>query len=83
LDTRFIKTGITNYIKHDPIKIPQDKWFDFFHIDDFLDLLENIIRDSKYFRVVNCVYSNFYRLSKVAEMINNLSDYKVPVIIEK
>lgn len=83
LQTRFIKTAITNYIKQEPIVISQDKWFDFFHMDDFLYMLEKVISNSHYFKFVNCVYSNLYRLSQVAEMINNLSDYKVPVILEE
>ncbi len=80
-DRRMIKTNIKNYIVGKPIIIHQDKFMDFFHIDDF----EKIVRlylDGQYLpKEIDCVYKDKTKLSDVAKIINNLSDKKVPIII--
>jgi hypothetical protein len=38
------------------------------------------MRQSSLNRDINCVYEKKYYLSEIAEMINNLDDYKVKII---
>ena len=47
-------------------------------------IIDYLIQNSprEYFEL-NCVYSKKYLMSEVAEIINNLDNYRVPVIINK
>ncbi len=80
----FIYTSIKNYIEKKPIEIWENKFFDFFSVNDLYIVIDYLIRNppEKYFEL-NCVYSKKYLMSEVAEIINNLDNYKVPVTISK
>jgi UDP-glucose 4-epimerase len=82
LDTRFIKGNIKRYIDKKPIIIHQDKWMDFFYMGDLIYLLEHYINNNSVPKQVDCTYNTFYKLSDIANIINELDDYKVEIKIE-
>ena len=82
LDTRFIKGNIKRYINKEPIIIHQDKWMDFFYMKDLISLVDHYIINNKLPKQIDCSYVNLYKLSEIANMINELDEYKVDINIE-
>lgn len=83
LDTRFIKSNIVNYINKQPIVIHQDKFMDFFYIDDLISLVRLYLQQNDLPKSVDCSYSSLYKLSDIANLINQLSDYRVDVVVNQ
>ena len=82
LDTRFIKGNIKRYINKEPILIHQDKFMDFFYMKDLISLVDYYINNNNLPKQICCSYTDLYKLSEVANIINMLDEYKVDVIIE-
>jgi UDP-glucose 4-epimerase len=86
LDTRFIKSNIKRYINHQPIQIHQNRYMDFFYMNDFINILRFYIdRNHKVEappKSMDCSYNYHLSLVNIAEMINNLDNHKVPVNID-
>jgi GDP-L-fucose synthase len=82
LSTRMIKANIINYINKKPIVIHQDKWMDFFYMNDLCEVLKFVIDSNSQQKIINCSYQEKYKLSTIAEIINQLSNYKVDIVIE-
>jgi len=80
---RFIRANVQRYIDKEPITIHQNKLMDFFYIDDLITLVKFYLEKSYIPEEINAVYNKKYFLSDIADIINNLSDYKVNRIIEK
>lgn len=84
LSSRMIKNNIMNYINNNNIIIHQDKFFDFFYIEDLFTIIINLmtinIKNIKK-REFNCVYKNKLKLLDIANIINNLDDKKVSINI--
>jgi nucleoside-diphosphate-sugar epimerase len=81
--TRMIRSNLNNYILKKPMIIHQDKYMDFVYIDDLCNLIVNILNGSlKQIKDINVVYNKKYKLSDITNIINNLDNYKVPIIIE-
>jgi GDP-L-fucose synthase len=78
---RMIKSNIINYIEDKSIIIHQDKFMDFFYIDDLISIIKLYIDGKCSIKEINCVYKNKVSLSQIALQINYLSDYKVPIVI--
>jgi nucleoside-diphosphate-sugar epimerase len=83
LSSRMIKANIINYLNKQPILIHQDKWMDFFYMNDLCEVVKFVINEDVDEKIINCSYKEKYKLSDIAKIINNLSDYNVEVIIEK
>ena len=86
LDTRFIKNSIKRYINKQPIEIHQDKLMDFFYMEDLVKLVKYYTRHGRthYLHLsknVDCTYETDPSLSDIANIINNLSNYKVKINI--
>ena len=79
LDTRFIKSNIKRYINKEEIIIHQNKLMDFFYMKDLIALVEYYIKESHLSKVTECSYVKKYSLLDIANIINQLSDYKVPI----
>ena len=79
LDTRFIKTNIKKYINKEEIIIHQDKQMDFFYMKDLIKLVKYYIKEPHLPKVAECSYVKKYSLLDLANIINSLSDYKVPI----
>ena len=83
LDTRFIKGNIKRYINKELMIIHQDKFMDFFYIKDLISLVDYYINNDNMPKQIDCSYDTLYKLSDVAKIINDLSDYKVDIKIEQ
>lgn len=83
LDTRFIKSNVQRYINKEPIRIHQDKYMSFFYMKDLVKVVDYYIKNQDLQKELNCCYSNIHTLTTIADIINNLSDYKVEIIKEK
>ena len=82
LETRFIKSNIIRYIKKEPMIIHENKIMDFFYMPDLITLVEHYIKTNTLEKEINCSYTEKYSLKHIANIINNLDDYEVPVLIE-
>ena len=82
LDTRFIKGNIKRYINKESILIHQDKHMDFFYMKDLISLVDYYINNDNLPKQIDCSYAGLYKLSEIANMINNLDDHKVNIQIE-
>lgn len=80
LDRRFIKANILRYINKNPMIIHKDKYMDFFYMQDLINLLIYIIPNNTY-KEIDCVYSQKYKLSDIAQIINQLDTYSVDITI--
>jgi nucleoside-diphosphate-sugar epimerase len=56
---------------------------DFFYMDDLCQVVKFTIDANVKQQTINCSYQQKYKLSDIATIINNLSDYNVETIIEK
>ena len=56
---------------------------DFFYMKDLISLVDYYINNNNLPKQMDCSYVGLYKLSEIANMINNLDDYKVDVHIEK
>jgi len=79
LDTRFIKANLINYIEHKPMVIHQNKYMDFFYMEDLVSLVNYYIKAKDPIQEVDCCYNHNLTLSEIANYINTLSDYKVEI----
>lgn len=79
---RFFNTNINNYINKKDIQIFKDRKIDFIYANDLYKIISYFLEigSGTLVRDVNCVYTQKYYLSEIAEMINNLNDYKVNII---
>lgn len=82
LDTRFIKSNIKRYIRKEPLLINQDKLMDFIYMDDLITLIDYVIQNP-YSKLTEASYLQPYSLVDIANLINELSDYKCKVIVTK
>ncbi len=83
LNTRFIKNNINNYLNRQPIVIHQDRYMDFFYIEDLSNVVEYFLKNPvSSYKDINMSYLKKYKLSDIANIINELSSYKVDIKIE-
>ena len=82
LSSRFIKANMMRYIKKEPMIIHTNKVMDFIYIQDFISTVEYYINNTNLEKNINCCYEEKYTLKTIANMINSLSDHKVPIITE-
>jgi len=79
VDTRFIKANIKRYIDRTPIMIHEDKYMDFIYMPDLIKIVDYYINTKEPHKEVNCTYNTVCTLTKIAQMINELDDYKVDI----
>ena len=81
---RFIKSSMKNYINKKEIQIIQNRYFDFFGINDLNAIINFVISNDipASENTINCCYSEKSSILEVAEKINNLGNYKVPINIQ-
>lgn len=83
LDTRFIKANIKKYINNESMIIHNNKKMTFFYMKDLVKLVNYIILENPY-KLMKQHYASYvseYSLKDIAEYINTLGDYKVPILI--
>jgi len=76
-ENRFIKGSIIKYLKKEPIIIHQNRFMDFFYVEDVGRLIEQNVNQD-----LDLVYKRKYNLFEIANIINNLDTHKVDIIIE-
>jgi hypothetical protein len=83
LNTRFIKANILRYLKKDQMLI-QDKKMTFFYMKDLIMLVKHYIDidNTKLIKECDCAYVTEYSLFEIANMINELGNYKVPIYMD-
>ena len=84
-DDRMIRSSLTHSLNKHPIIIHQDKYMDFVYIKDLCKLINVILSNPVILykdQDINVVYKKKYKLSDIADLINNIDKHKVPVIIE-
>lgn len=79
-DSRFIKSNIKRYIKKEPLLIHQNKLMDFIYMDDLITLIDHVIQNP-YSKLIEASYLQPYSLVDIANLINELSDYKCKIIV--
>jgi dTDP-4-dehydrorhamnose reductase len=83
LESKFVKTNIRNYITEKDIEIFQNKYMDFFYMEDLVTLMNYCIISDNLPKEINCSYNYSPTLYDVAHIINNLSDYKTNINIKE
>lgn len=83
LDTRFIKSNIKRYLNKEPMLV-QNKKMSFFYMKDLVTLVNHYIQSSpsSLLKESNCAYVDSTSLLDIANIINELGDYKVPIYID-
>lgn len=82
LDTRFIKSNILRYINQEDMVVHQDKYMDFFYMQDLISLVDHFLSKEEWLLgELDCVYMEKRRLTEIAHMINQISKYRVHVDI--
>lgn len=81
LETRFIKSNILRYLNKKDMIIHQNKFMDFFGFADFIKVIKMYIQEqsSNLNKAFDCCYNTKFTLVDIANIINNLSDYKVNI----
>jgi len=82
LETRMIKNNIKKYIAKENMIIHQDRFMDFFYLNDLYKIVIHILFNKNCPKTLDCSYPEKLKLSDIADKINNLSDYKVDIIFE-
>lgn len=84
-DNRFIKSNIRRYINKEPMILHQNKYMDFFYMQDLITLVKHYIDSdsTELLKDVNCSYTNTCTLMEIAGMINELDSYMVPILLDK
>lgn len=80
--TRFVRANITRYIQKEPMILHSNKIMDFFYMQDLINLLEHYMIEREPRKEINCCYDQKFTFLNIANMINELSDYKVEINIE-
>jgi nucleoside-diphosphate-sugar epimerase len=87
---RFIRNSIERYIKDEPIIIHQDRYMDFFYMEDLATIIKRLIVKTETHKLsaldidMNMSYDMTYTLRQIADMINRLSwEHHSDIIIEK
>lgn len=81
LDTRFIKANLRRYLNREDIVIHQDRYMDFFYMQDLVSLVDYYITALDPKKEIDCCYNYHLTLKEVANIINNLDDYRLGVDI--
>ena len=81
LDTRFIKANLKRYINKEPMMIDTHKKMTFFYMKDLILLVKHHIdsRPATLMAESSCAYCSNYSLKEIANTINELGDYRVPI----
>jgi GDP-L-fucose synthase len=83
LSTRFIKSNILRYINQQPILLHANKLMDFFYMKDLIKLIKYYIDNDNLQKQIDCSYKYKKSLIEIADYINTLNNYKVPINLEK
>jgi GDP-L-fucose synthase len=80
---RFITYNVNQYLAHKPMLIFKDFLMDFFYVKDVLPIIYLWLKQDSIPREMNLVYDKKYFLSEICGLINELSDYEIPITIQE
>jgi UDP-glucose 4-epimerase len=83
LDTRFIKSNLNRYINKKDMQIHQNKYMDFFYMQDLIKLVEHYILNNDLPKQVDCTYEDIKSLKQICEFINTLDSHTVGIQFEQ
>ena len=78
---KFISNTIVKNILHLPIVIKQNVFFDYLYIDDLLKIVDHFIENDAKMKVLNATRGDKIDLKSLAEIVNEVSDYKSEITI--
>jgi len=78
-ETRFIKTCIKKYINNEPMEIHQNKYMDFFYMEDLVSLVEFYILNNNLPKEIDCTYYESKTLYHITDIINHLNGHQVEI----
>ena len=82
LDTRFIKANILRYINKEPMQIHENKFMDFFYMQDLIKVVNYYISEKEPPKEYDCVYfEGSPTLTQLSLMINDLDEHKVKIFV--
>jgi GDP-L-fucose synthase len=82
LDTRFIKANIKRYIAKEPMQINENKFMDFFYMQDLVKVIEYYINEQEPPKEFDCVYiEGSPTLTQLSLIINDLDEHKVKIFV--
>lgn len=79
LDTRFIKANIKRYLDKEDMIIHQNKYMDFFYMEDLISIVKYYIKEEKLPKEFNCTYLETKTLHQIAQLINHLDKHRVGI----
>jgi GDP-L-fucose synthase len=79
LESRFIKSNLNRYINKEDMQIHQNKYMDFFYMQDLIKLVEHYIVNDDLPKQIDCTYEDIKSLKQVCEFINSLDNHKVGI----
>ena len=83
LNTRFIKSNLLRYINKQSMLVHANKLMDFFYMKDLETLIHYYISNENPPKQTDCSYKNKKSLLEIANFINTLDEYEVPIALEK
>jgi nucleoside-diphosphate-sugar epimerase len=83
LDTRFIKANLKRYINKEPMMVDTDIYMSFFYMKDLILLVNYIVtkNPSELVPLNHASYVGDLHLKEIANFINTLDNYKVPIYV--
>tara|TARA_R110000824_G_scaffold276710_4_gene465127 strand:- start:1048 stop:1833 length:786 start_codon:yes stop_codon:yes gene_type:complete len=79
LERRFIRSNITRYLNNEPMIIHNNIMMDFFYMKDLISLVEYFIDNTILSKEANCCYQEKITLKSIADIINTMGEYSVPI----
>ena len=79
---KFISNAIVKNLLHLPITIMQNVFFDWLYIIDLIHILDKMINKKCRFKSYNITSGNATDLITIANIINEISDFKSDIIVE-
>lgn len=80
--TRFPSCAISQNLKHEQIEINRNVVFDYLYIDDLLKIVEFFIENKPKYNIFNLTPTQSISLKEIAEIINEISDFKSEIVIK-
>lgn len=81
--SRFPSYAISQNLKKQPIIINQNVVFDYLYIGDLVKIIEFLLSNKPKYNIFNVTPDKSISLLKIAEIINEISDFKSEIIIKE
>lgn len=79
---RFQSYAITQNLNHMPIEINKNVIFDYLYIEDLCIIIEYFIKNKPEYNIMNVTPTESISLKEIAQIVNEISDYKSEIIIK-